>query len=86
MKGKYIIMEHMGTPYPVLIPNGFIEHVNAVPRAGGKPISAGFFDINIIPTNDSIGVGYDVHCFGKSTSLRLEHRPEDANIILKQFC
>jgi len=65
---KYVIFKQKQL-LPVIIP----EHVthSQIKIVGAKPISAGFFE------NES-GI---VNTFGKSESLNLKSKPEDARII-----
>jgi len=76
MSGKYVIFDWNGLEYPVLLPNcnHFVGHDEI--KARGEPISAGFF---------SIGENPAISIWGKSISLKLKSRPEDAGIITKHL-
>lgn len=73
-RGKYVIFEKNGLEYPVLFPNHFIDH-NTVIVGYDKPVSAGFFCID----------GEDVFVSGKSQTLNLSSRKEDADLIKRQL-
>lgn len=66
---KYVIFKHKQLLMPVIIP----EHVthSQIKIVGAKPISAGFFE-------NERGI---VNTFGKSESLNLKPKPEDARLI-----
>ena len=66
---KYVIIEKMGNEVPIIFPD-FIEHDTF---ADMKPISAGKF---FWPYENTV-----ITTHGKSTSLKLESRPEDGSII-----
>jgi hypothetical protein len=70
MKCKYVMLVEWGIETPILFPD-HLEHSAAVNPNQHKPISAGFCYIG----------GGDVSVYGFSTSLKIEHRPEDADII-----
>jgi len=73
-RGKYIVFERGGLEYPVLFPNHFVDH-NTVSVNYDKPVSAGFFCID----------GEDVFVSGKSQTLMLSCRSEDADLIKRQL-
>lgn len=83
--GKYIIVEQGGSEAPeapILFCN-FIDHSKiAEPFPRSLVISAGQFDVGAEPTEkdpNDISVGV----YGKSTTLKLKSRKEDAEIIKK---
>lgn len=74
---KYVIVESdTGIECPILFPN-YLIHADVAFRfnRAQRVVSAGFF---------SLGDG-KAHCWGKSESLKVESRPEDAAILLKHF-
>jgi hypothetical protein len=76
MRGKYIIFRRDDLVYPVIFPNHFVNHNEIYDKKYGFPISAGFF---YIISADEIYVS------GKSISLDLVSRKEDAEILLQFF-
>lgn len=77
MRGKYLIFKssEFDLEYPVLLPcvEHFVNH-SEIKVKDDEVVSAGFFSIS----------GNDIFVSGKSISLNLTHRKEDANII-KEF-
>lgn len=73
---KYIITDNpVWGERAIIFDNGFAhnEFKNL------NPISAGFVDIK---SNNGV---VEVSCYGKSTSLRLDSRPEDDAIVLRSL-
>ena len=75
MNGKYVIFERGGLEYPVLFPDHFVQH-SEVKSSFDKPVSAGMWGIT------SNG---EIYTYGKSISLGIKCRPEDAALINKQL-
>jgi len=73
MEIKYII-----TKYTPILFNATMNHVDVAQCAFTDVVSAGFVTINIV------GGKFNVHVRGKSVSLNLNSRHEDAEII-KRF-
>ena len=73
---KYVIVEKVGSEIPIIFPDFIFyktfEHM--------KPISAGNLEIGI---DSDEGIFYEVS--GKSTSLKLQSRSVDAEIIKHAF-
>ena len=72
-ESKYIIIDHMGVETPILFPV-FVEH--SFIAMGSKVISAGFFDVWANEEADIV-----VSAYGKSVTLNVKNRDEDAEII-----
>lgn len=53
------------------------SHTDMARGMWGEPVGAGFCTIQAEADSSRA----NVHCFGKSTTLHLESRPEDENII-----
>ena len=74
---KYVIVQSSGRTAPVAILfNGMINHCDMVPK-GFNVWSAGFCTIR--PTV----ISFDITVFGSSSSLKLNARIEDGDIIRK---
>ena len=73
---KYVIIEVMDMEVPIIF-SDFIDHTNFLHM---KPISAGKCKVDI---DLDKGVFYIV--YGKSVSLKLKSRPEDAELINNAF-
>ena len=72
---KYVIIEVAGIEVPILF-SSIVNHSDMAM----KPISAGFFTAS--PCEHDRKMALYVKCFGKSTSLKIESRPDkDAEII-----
>ena len=75
---KYIIIKNQGVEVPIMFPD-IVQHNTF---ADMNPISAGKFGIG----NFDIGTfNVDWKVYGESTSLKLQSRPEDADIIKHAF-
>jgi hypothetical protein len=70
-RAKYIIVNRMGLELAIIVPEP-VNHSDAINLNLCRPISAGFYWINEDNT---------VRTDGRSTSLQLCSRPEDADII-----
>lgn len=68
---KYIIINQCGLELAIIIPEA-ITHSQAVNLADVKPVSAGFYYLD---------AARHVQTHGHSTSLQLQPRPQDAEII-----
>ncbi len=82
--GKYIIKEIRGEIPVAILFDHLISHCDIGTKGDsrGKDVSAGFFAVAAKPTEDDdkdISVGV----WGKSITLKLESRKEDAAIIKK---
>ena len=73
---KYVIVNHNGCEVPHMFPD-MVEHETF---AAMNPISAGKFTIRYNVEDKLV-----VHTYGRSSSLKLESRPEDADIIKHAF-
>jgi len=81
--GKYIIQEVNGHEVAIMF-NALISHcdIGTCHESRGKTVSAGFFAVGAKASeNDPDDI--DVSCFGKSTTLKLESRKEDAVLLQK---
>jgi len=78
MKVKYIIVTSMGIETPIVF-SDFLKHSEV---AGNREvISAGFVQFGLVdPTDEDI----EATCYGMSTSLDIESRPEEDSKILTQ--
>jgi len=74
---KYVIVKNNGCEVPHMFPD-MVEHVMF---RYNDPVSAGKFRISTNADNGELI--YEV--YGESTSLKLKHRPEDADIIRHAF-
>jgi len=74
---KYIIVDYGFTgEFPILFPY-MINHSDVSNGYVGEVVSAGFVQVDL-----ETGV---VSVFGKSDSLKIESRPEDAEIIKREL-
>ena len=85
---KYVIYEHDGIEVPVIFTE-LTQHSDVGVKFH-KPVSGGFVDMEIKTSSADLlyrsGGASDSHhisysCYGKSTSLRLDSRPEDSAIL-----
>lgn len=83
-QGKYIIKEVRGHEVAIVF-DPLISHCDIGTRgeSRGKTISAGFFGASsAAPTKDD-DKAIDVGVWGKSVTLKMKSRPEDAELIKK---
>ena len=73
---KYVILKELGIEVPIMFPD-MVPHNT---QADKEPISAGKFRISIDVNDKRI-----YHVWGESTGLKLQSRPEDADIIRHAF-
>ena len=80
--GKYIIVEHSGCQLPILF-SSILEHSSFLDSFHKKSIiSAGFFGVGSEPCDkDDKDIGVSV--WGRSITLKLESRKEEAELIKK---
>ena len=80
-KSKYIIFEFMGSEYPVLFPS-WIDHCRMV---GDRTVaSAGMFEVGAEPTEKD-NKDISVWAGGKSVTLKIDSRPQDAAMIKRML-
>lgn len=81
--GKYIIVECRGHEVAILF-HPLIQHcdIGITGDSRGKVVSAGSFGVLSNPTDDD-PKDIDVVVWGKSVTLKLDNRGEDAAIIKK---
>jgi len=79
--GKYIIKEVRGIEVAIMFSH-LISHcdIGTKGEGRGKIISAGFFGASAAPTEED-DKDIDVGVWGKSITLKIESRPEDAALI-----
>ena len=80
--GKYIIIENMGIPCPIMF-SPLLSHARIA--GDSKVISAGFFEVFItgdMESNKEISA-IEVNTFGKSTTLKIDSNKEDKEILRK---
>jgi hypothetical protein len=73
---KYVIVHHTGCEIPYMFPD-MVQHETFTAM---NPISAGKFTIRYDGKDKLV-----VHTYGRSVGLKLESRPEDADIIEHAF-
>ncbi len=84
MNGKYIVFESScGLEYPVLFPDLFVQDKDI--KGEGKVVSAGLFYLATHSADKDFDATIEVSVWGSSDSLGVDARPEDAEIIRKQF-
>ena len=76
---KYIIVETRGVEVPIVF-SSLLDHF--IIGRGHKVISAGFCAVGAKPTEKD-AENIDVSVFGKSVTLKIDSRKEDALIIQK---
>ena len=85
MEFKYVIVKHRGMECPILF-SKFLSHDDFLNHS---PISAGFVSIHKpekeTMTSDGIIRDIEFVTYGKSVSLQLNSRPEDAKIIERDY-
>ncbi len=81
-QGKYIIKELENGHEVAILFDPLISHcdIGTCKNSRGKTISAGFFDVAAVPTEEDPN-GISVGVWGKSVTLKLESRPEDEELI-----
>ena len=73
--GKYIIIDNMGIPCPIMF-SPLLSHAEIAKES--KVISAGFFEVFL--NNDK---EIKINVFGKSTTLKIDRNKNDEEILRK---